>query len=100
MIFVEGAAGGLDQISGEKKTSPSEARFAATSCSQQMVKDHRTKEQVGDVNRVFDGDLIRSSGLPDEEGLRHADRPPPGRRVIFVAPLRLQRHLDSGFGIV
>ncbi len=22
-----------------------------------MVKDHRTKEQVGDVNRVFDGDL-------------------------------------------
>jgi peptide chain release factor 2 len=23
----------------------------------QMVKDHRTKEQVGDVNRVLDGDL-------------------------------------------
>ena len=22
-----------------------------------MVKDHRTKEQVGDVNRVLDGDL-------------------------------------------
>ena len=23
----------------------------------QMVKDHRTKEQVGDVNRILDGDL-------------------------------------------
>ena len=23
----------------------------------QMVKDHRTKEQVGDVNRVLDGDI-------------------------------------------
>ena len=22
-----------------------------------MVKDHRTKEQVGDVNRVLDGDI-------------------------------------------
>jgi peptide chain release factor 2 len=22
-----------------------------------MVKDHRTKEQVGDINRVLDGDL-------------------------------------------
>jgi peptide chain release factor 2 len=22
-----------------------------------MIKDHRTKEQVGDVNRVLDGDL-------------------------------------------
>ena len=22
-----------------------------------MVKDHRTKEQVGDVNRILDGDL-------------------------------------------
>jgi protein subunit release factor B len=23
----------------------------------QLIKDHRTKEQVGDVNRVLDGDL-------------------------------------------
>ena len=23
----------------------------------QLVKDHRTKEQVGDVNRVLDGDI-------------------------------------------
>ena len=22
-----------------------------------MIKDHRTKEQVGDVNRVLDGDI-------------------------------------------
>ena len=23
----------------------------------QLVKDHRTKEQIGDVNRVLDGDI-------------------------------------------
>jgi len=23
----------------------------------QMVKDHRTKEEVGDINRVLDGDI-------------------------------------------
>jgi peptide chain release factor 2 len=23
----------------------------------QLVKDHRTKEQVGDINRVLDGDI-------------------------------------------
>jgi len=23
----------------------------------QLIKDHRTKEEVGDVNRVLDGDL-------------------------------------------
>jgi peptide chain release factor 2 len=47
----------------------------------QLVKDHRTKEQVGDVNRVLDGDIDvfikaylmkRSSGTlgiepPDED---------------------------------
>ena len=47
----------------------------------QLVKDHRTREQVGDVNRILDGDLDgfikaylmkKSSGTlgqaaPDEE---------------------------------
>jgi peptide chain release factor 2 len=48
----------LEQLGGEKR----DIAF----CSQirsyvlhpyQMVKDHRTKEQVGDVNRVLDGDI-------------------------------------------
>jgi len=48
----------LEQISGAKK----EIGFGSQIRSYvlhpyQLVKDHRTKEQVGDVNRVLDGDL-------------------------------------------
>ena len=48
----------LDQISGVKK----EIGFGSQIRSYvlhpyQLVKDHRTKEQVGDVNRVLDGDI-------------------------------------------
>jgi peptide chain release factor 2 len=48
----------LDQIGGAKK----EIAFGSQIRSYvmhpyQMVKDHRTKEQVGDVNRVMDGDI-------------------------------------------
>ena len=48
----------LDKISGEKK----EIAFGSQIRSYvlhpyQMVKDHRTKEQIGDVNRVLDGDI-------------------------------------------
>jgi peptide chain release factor 2 len=48
----------LDQLGGEKK----EIAFGSQIRSYvlhpyQMVKDHRTKYQVGDVNRVLDGDL-------------------------------------------
>jgi peptide chain release factor 2 len=48
----------LDKISGEKK----EIAFGSQIRSYvlhpyQMIKDHRTREQVGDVNRVLDGDL-------------------------------------------
>jgi peptide chain release factor 2 len=48
----------LEQISGAKR----EIAFGSQIRSYvlhpyQLVKDHRTKEQVGDVNRVLDGDL-------------------------------------------
>jgi len=48
----------LDQIGGAKK----EIAFGSQIRSYvlhpyQLVKDHRTKEQIGDVNRVLDGDL-------------------------------------------
>jgi peptide chain release factor 2 len=48
----------LDQIGGEKR----EIAFGSQIRSYvlhpyQMVKDHRTKESVGDVNRVLDGDI-------------------------------------------
>jgi peptide chain release factor 2 len=48
----------LEQISGVKK----EIGFGSQIRSYvlhpyQMAKDHRTKEQVGDVNRVLDGDI-------------------------------------------
>ena len=48
----------LDQISGVKK----EIAFGNQIRSYvlhpyQLVKDHRTKEQIGDINRVLDGDI-------------------------------------------
>jgi peptide chain release factor 2 len=48
----------LDQIGGAKK----EIAFGSQIRSYvlhpyQLAKDHRTKDQVGDVNRVLDGDL-------------------------------------------
>jgi len=48
----------LDQLGGEKK----EIAFGSQIRSYvlhpyQLVKDHRTKEEVGDVNRVLDGDI-------------------------------------------
>jgi peptide chain release factor 2 len=48
----------LEQIGGAKK----EIAFGSQIRSYvlhpyQLVKDHRTKEQIGDVNRVLDGDL-------------------------------------------
>ena len=48
----------LDQLGGEKK----EIAFGSQIRSYvlhpyQIVKDHRTKEEVGDVNSVLDGDI-------------------------------------------
>jgi peptide chain release factor 2 len=49
----------LDQISGEKKDIAFGSQIRSYVLHPyQMVKDHRTKEQVGDVDRVLDeGDL-------------------------------------------
>ena len=62
----------LEQIGGEKK----EIAFGNQIRSYvlhpyQLVKDHRTKEQIGDVNRVLDGDidgLIKSFLLKKASG--------------------------------
>jgi peptide chain release factor 2 len=48
----------LDQISGEKKGIAFGSQIRSYVLHPyQMVKDHRTKEQVGDISRVLDGDL-------------------------------------------
>jgi peptide chain release factor 2 len=48
----------LDRIGGEKKDIAFGSQIRSYVLQPyQMIKDHRTKEQVGDVNRVLDGDL-------------------------------------------
>jgi peptide chain release factor 2 len=48
----------LDRIGGEKKDIAFGSQIRSYVLHPyQMVKDHRTKEQVGDINRVLDGDL-------------------------------------------
>ena len=48
----------LDQISGEKKDIAFGNQIRSYVLHPyQMIKDHRTREQVGDINRVLDGDL-------------------------------------------
>jgi peptide chain release factor 2 len=48
----------LDQLGGEKKDIAFGNQIRSYVLHPyQMVKDHRTKHQVGDVNRVLDGDL-------------------------------------------
>jgi peptide chain release factor 2 len=48
----------LDRIGGEKKDIAFGSQIRSYVLHPyQMVKDHRTKEQVGDVTRVLDGDL-------------------------------------------
>ena len=48
----------LDQISGEKRDIAFGSQIRSYVLQPyQMIKDHRTKVEVGDVNRVLDGDL-------------------------------------------
>ena len=48
----------LESISGEKKDIAFGSQIRSYVLHPyQMVKDHRTKEQVGDINRVLDGDI-------------------------------------------
>jgi peptide chain release factor 2 len=48
----------LDQIGGEKRDIAFGSQIRSYVLHPyQMVKDHRTKESVGDVNRVLDGDI-------------------------------------------
>jgi protein subunit release factor A len=48
----------LDQLGGEKRDIAFGSQIRSYVLHPyQMVKDHRTKESVGDVNRVLDGDI-------------------------------------------
>jgi peptide chain release factor 2 len=48
----------LDQLGGEKKDIAFGSQIRSYVLHPyQMAKDHRTKEEVGDVNRVLDGDI-------------------------------------------
>ena len=48
----------LDQLGGEKRDIAFGSQIRSYVLHPyQMVKDHRTKESVGDITRVFDGDL-------------------------------------------
>jgi peptide chain release factor 2 len=48
----------LEQISGAKKDIAFGSQIRSYVLHPyQLVKDHRTKEQVGDVTRVLDGDI-------------------------------------------
>ena len=48
----------LEQLGGEKKDIAFGSQIRSYVLHPyQMVKDHRTKEEIGDVNRVLDGDL-------------------------------------------
>jgi hypothetical protein len=111
----------LQQVSGIKK----EIAFGSQIRSYvlhpyQLVKDHRTKEQVGDVNRVLDGDIDvfiksylmqRSSGTLGEPVATTTNEPQGARRGrpallvaagIFgskIAGLVRQRAIAHYFGI-
>jgi peptide chain release factor 2 len=48
----------LDKLGGEKKDIAFGSQIRSYVLHPyQMIKDHRTKEQVGDVSRVLDGDI-------------------------------------------
>ena len=83
----------LDRIGGEKKDIAFGSQIRSYVLHPyQMVKDHRTKEQVGDVKRVLDGDLDQFvKSLPDEEGVRDAQRADGGRGMSGFGSCRVHK---------
>jgi peptide chain release factor 2 len=49
----------MDEIRGERKAVDFVADPQLRARAYQMVKDHRTEEEVGDPQRVLDGDIDR-----------------------------------------
>ena len=70
----------LDQIGGEKRDIAFGSQIRSYVLQPyQMIKDHRTKMEVGDVNRVLDGDLdpfIKTYLMQKASGTL-GRRPPP-----------------------
>ena len=70
----------MDEIRGERKAVDFGSQIRSyVLAPYQMVKDHRTEEEVGDPQRVLDGDLDRFI----EAELR---RPPPSVTSTAVVP--------------
>ena len=76
----------LDQLGGEKKDIAFGSQIRSYVLHPyQMIKDHRTKEEVGDVNRVLDGDIDDFIKIvPDEEGVGHARTGGAGRGLAVI----------------
>ena len=74
----------LDQLGGEKKDIAFGSQIRSYVLHPyQLIKDHRTKEEVGDVNRVLDGDLDGFIKVVfDEEGVGNAWAGRAGRGVV------------------
>ena len=74
----------LEQIGGAKKDIAFGHQIRSYVLQPyQMIKDHRTKLQVGDVQRVLDGDIDQFiTDLPDAEGVRHAGNGDRSRRRV------------------
>ena len=84
----------LDQLGGEKKDIAFGSQIRSYVLHPyQMIKDHRTKEEVGDVNRVLDGDIDgfikaylmrKASGTLGQAGRRTTTR--AGSRAVELLP--------------
>ena len=77
----------LEQISGEKKDIAFGSQIRSYVLHPyQMIKDHRTKDQVGDINRVLTmATSTVHQELSNEEGVRDVERG-GGRRRLRCLP--------------